>query len=99
MINEQEFNVELNKLVISCCVRTRFQMPMSSKVPSKCHVLLQSCLPIKTSKELFKIYDTPEKILALGESGLKEYIKTIGLYNTKAKNIMELSRILVAVGL
>jgi endonuclease-3 len=50
----------------------------------------------KATKELFKIYDTPEKILALGESGLKEYIKTIGLYNTKAKNIMELSRILVA---
>jgi len=49
----------------------------------------------KATPALFKIADTPEKILALGEAGLREYVKSIGLYNTKAKNIMALSRILV----
>ena len=49
----------------------------------------------KATEPLFKIVDTPEKMLALGEARLKDYIKTIGLYNTKAKNVMALSRILV----
>ena len=49
----------------------------------------------KATEELFKIADTPQKMCALGLDKLKEYIKTIGLYNNKAKNIMELSRILV----
>lgn len=49
----------------------------------------------KATKELFKIADTPQKMLALGLEGLKSHIKTIGLYNNKAKNIMEMSRILV----
>lgn len=43
----------------------------------------------KATKELYKVANTPEKILALRESGLKKYIKTIGLYNTKAKNIIK----------
>ncbi len=49
----------------------------------------------KATKELFKIADTPEKMLALGEEKLIEHIKTIGLYRNKAKNVMKLSRILV----
>lgn len=49
----------------------------------------------KATAELFKIADTPAKMLALGEAGLKEHIKTIGLYNSKAKNVIALSRILV----
>lgn len=49
----------------------------------------------KATRELFKIADTPEKMLALGEEGLIEYIKTIGLYRNKAKNVIKLSRILV----
>jgi endonuclease-3 len=44
---------------------------------------------------LFEVADTPEKMLALGEAGLRDAIKTIGLFNTKAKNIIGLSRILV----
>ncbi len=44
---------------------------------------------------LFAGVDTPAKMLALGEAGLKNYIKTIGLFNTKAKNVMALSKILV----
>ncbi len=49
----------------------------------------------KATEPLFRIVDTPEKMLKLGEAKLKDYIKTIGLYNTKAKNVMALSRILV----
>ncbi len=47
------------------------------------------------TKELFKVADTPEKMLALGEEGLKEYIKSIGLYRSKAKHIIQTCRILV----
>ncbi|WP_050930754.1 endonuclease III [Aestuariivita boseongensis] len=49
----------------------------------------------KATKELFKIADTPQKMLDLGEEKLIEHIKTIGLYRNKAKNVMKLSRILV----
>lgn len=49
----------------------------------------------KATKRLFEIADTPEKMLALGEEGLIEHIKTIGLFRNKAKNVIKLSRILV----
>ena len=49
----------------------------------------------KATKKLFLIANTPEKILKLGLKKLKFLIKTIGLYNNKAKNIMSLSKILV----
>ena len=49
----------------------------------------------KATKELFKIADTPQKMLDLGIDKLKEHIKTIGLYNNKAKNIITLSQTLV----
>ena len=49
----------------------------------------------KATATLFAIADTPEKMLALGEDGLKAQIKTIGLFNTKARNILALSRILI----
>ncbi len=49
----------------------------------------------KATKELFKIADTPEKMLALGEDGLTEHIKTIGLFRQKAKNVIKMSQILV----
>lgn len=48
----------------------------------------------KATGPLFKIADTPEKMLALGEEGLTDYIKTIGLFRQKAKNVIKLSRIL-----
>ncbi len=49
----------------------------------------------KATHELFKQVDTPAKMLALGEAKLKEHIKTVGLFNTKAKNVIALSQILV----
>jgi len=49
----------------------------------------------KATEPLFKIADTPEKMLKLGEAKVKGFIKTIGLFNTKAKNVIKLSEILV----
>jgi len=49
----------------------------------------------KATARLFKVADTPQKMLALGEARLKEFIKTIGLYNSKAKNIIALSHLLI----
>ncbi|MGC1428499.1 MAG: endonuclease III [Albidovulum sp.] len=48
----------------------------------------------KATRALFKIADTPEKMLALGEEALTDHIKTIGLFRQKAKNVIKLSRIL-----
>jgi endonuclease-3 len=49
----------------------------------------------KATAKLFQVADTPQKMLALGEEGLKPFISSIGLYNTKAKNVIALSRILI----
>jgi endonuclease-3 len=49
----------------------------------------------KATKPLFAIANTPETIYALGEAGLKAYIKTIGLANTKAKNIIATCKSLI----
>lgn len=46
----------------------------------------------KATKTLFTVANTPEKILELGEEGLKSYIKTIGLFNTKAAHILSLCK-------
>ena len=49
----------------------------------------------KATKDLFAKYDTPEKILKLGLQGIIPYVKSIGLFNSKAKNVIALSQILV----
>jgi endonuclease-3 len=49
----------------------------------------------KATAKLFKIADTPQKMLALGEAGLKPFISSIGLFNTKAKNVIAAAHILV----
>lgn len=49
----------------------------------------------KATRALFAAVETPQDMLALGEEGLKEHIKSIGLYNSKAKNVIALSRLLV----
>jgi endonuclease-3 len=49
----------------------------------------------KATGPLFKVADTPQKMLALGEARVRDYIKTIGLFNTKAKNVIALSRLLI----
>ncbi|WP_425914445.1 endonuclease III [Pseudomonas sp. GWSMS-1] len=49
----------------------------------------------KATAKLFPVASTPEAIYALGVEGLSEYIKTIGLYNSKAKNVIETCRLLI----
>ena len=49
----------------------------------------------RATHALFQIADTPEKMLSLGEDGLIQHIKTIGLFRNKAKNVIKMSRILV----
>jgi len=49
----------------------------------------------KATKALFEVVSTPEDMLALGEERLKDYIRTIGLFNTKAKNIIRAAQMLV----
>lgn len=49
----------------------------------------------KATRPLFKVANTPETIIALGEENLKQYIKSIGLFNTKAANIIKMANILI----
>lgn len=49
----------------------------------------------KATRKLYPVANTPEAIYALGEEGLKEYIKTIGLFNSKAKNVIKLCKDLI----
>jgi endonuclease-3 len=49
----------------------------------------------KATRKLYPVANTPEAILALGEDGLKKYISTIGLFNAKARNVIELCRLLI----
>lgn len=49
----------------------------------------------KATAKLFQIADTPEKMLALGEAGVIDHIKTIGLYRNKAKNVIKLCQLLI----
>jgi endonuclease-3 len=50
----------------------------------------------KATRALFEVADTPQKMLALGEEKLRDYIKTIGLYRNKSKNVIALSQKLIA---
>ena len=49
----------------------------------------------KATGPLFKVADTPEKMVALGEAKVRNYVKTIGLFNAKAKNVIALSKLLI----
>lgn len=49
----------------------------------------------KATRKLYPVANTPEAILALGVDGVKQYIKTIGLFNTKAENVIKTCRILI----
>jgi endonuclease-3 len=49
----------------------------------------------KATRALFQVADTPQKMFALGEEKLRDYIKTIGLYKGKAKNVIALSKMLI----
>lgn len=50
----------------------------------------------KATRDLFAVADTPEKMVALGEDKIRDYVKTIGLFRNKAKNVYALSKMLIA---
>ena len=50
------------------------------------------------TKNLFKVAGTPKKMFSMGEVKLKDYIKTIGLYNAKAKNVIKTCKIIFEIG-
>jgi len=50
----------------------------------------------KATEKLFKIANTPQKMVKLGIDSLKDHIKTIGLYNSKAENVIEMSKLLIS---
>jgi len=49
----------------------------------------------KATAKLYPVANTPEKMLALGEDGVRQYIKTIGLFNSKAKNVIATCKLLI----
>ncbi|GAL25916.1 endonuclease III [Vibrio variabilis] len=49
----------------------------------------------KATDKLYPVANTPEAMLALGVDGVKEYIKTIGLFNSKAENVIKTCKILI----
>lgn len=58
-------------------------------------LLVAVILSAQATDKLFPVANTPEKILALGVDGLKEFIKTIGLFNSKAENVIKTCRLLI----
>lgn len=49
----------------------------------------------RATRDLFRVADTPQKMVALGEDTVRDYIKTIGLYRNKAKNVIKLSQMII----
>ena len=89
---------------IFCRFKNRNGRPISELIyHSNFELLISVMLSIRTTdisvnkatKDLYRVANTPAKILALGENGLKQYIKSIGLYNTKTKNVIKTCKILV----
>ncbi|MBM3491534.1 MAG: endonuclease III [Alphaproteobacteria bacterium] len=73
----------------------RFQNPFTLLVAVVLSAQATDASVNKATGPLFAIADTPAKLLALGEAGLRRYIQTIGLYNAKAKNLIALCRLLL----
>jgi endonuclease III len=73
----------------------RFQSPFTLVVAVALSAQATDKQVNKATEKLFAVADTPQKTLALGEAGLIPFIASIGLYRTKAKNVIALSRILI----
>lgn len=98
LLNSQQINE------IFCRFRNANEKPITElQAPNNFTLLISVVLSAqatdksvnKATEPLYKVADTPEKILALGEEGLISYIKSIGLYRSKAKHVIELCSILV----
>jgi len=73
----------------------RFESPFTLVVAVALSAQATDVSVNKATAKLFAVADTPQKMLALGEAGLIPFIASIGLYRTKAKNVIALSRILI----
>lgn len=86
---------ELEKLYPGAKAELNYTTPFELLIAT---ILSAQCTDIRVNivtEELYKEYNTPEKILGLGKDGLIKYIRTCGLYKTKSKNIIETSRVLL----
>lgn len=77
------------------CTELRFRTPFELLIAVILSAQATDRSVNKATERLFAVTSTPETMLALGEQRLKEYIQTIGLFNSKARNIIETCRILV----
>lgn len=87
----QRFQQQNPQPTTELCYRSEFELLIAVMLSAQATDVSVN----KATAVLFKVAHTPTQFLKLGEAGLKLYIKTIGLYNTKAKNIIKTCQILV----
>ena len=83
------------RTAIYSTLRERMPAPTTELEYANPFELLIAVIVNKATNKLYPVACTPEAILALGVSGLKPYIRTIGLFNSKAENIIKTCRILI----
>ena len=93
--NATEFMKRLAKRIPAPETELNFKNPFTLLVAVVLSAQATDAGVNKATKSLFTAVDTPEKMVALGEAALKTHIRTIGLYNAKAKNIIVLSGMLI----
>jgi endonuclease-3 len=93
--NATEFMKRLAKRIPAPETELNFKNPFTLLVAVVLSAQATDAGVNKATKSLFTAVDTPEKMVALGEAALKTHIRTIGLYNAKAKNIIALSGMLI----
>jgi endonuclease-3 len=91
----EEFFARLKKQMPSPRTELQYRNPYTLLVAVALSAQATDKSVNKATGSLFKVADTPQKIVALGEKKLTPYIKTIGLYRTKAKNVIALSKMLI----
>ena len=87
----RRFKAHNSKPVLELIYHSRFELLIAVMLSAKATDISVN----KSTKELYKVANTPRKILKLGEEGLKQYIKSIGLFNSKARNIIKTCKMLV----
>ncbi len=89
------FNILKNKYEVQSLIELKYKNSYTLLVAVMLSAQATDAGVNKATKELFEQYDTPQKMLELGENGLKKYIKSINYFNTKARHVIEMSNQLV----
>ena len=89
------FEILKNKYKVESLIELQYKNPYTLLVAVILSAQATDAGVNKATKDLFKTVDTPEKMLELGEDGLKRYIKSINYYNTKARHIIQMSQQLI----